>query len=74
MIHWAPVCVVHKNLHGTGSRVGTGLCPSESPTVNAREVGRADPSDLDFACELDPVPVISMHRLKGCYLRLLYTY
>lgn len=52
--------------------MGTGLCPSESP--NAREGGRADPSALDFAlnsqpgfsCELDPSPVISIHRLNGC--------
>lgn len=43
------VCAVHKNLHGTGSTVGTGLGPSETPTAKAREGGRADPSALDFA-------------------------
>lgn len=57
------MCAVHKTLHGTGSTVGTALCPCESPS--AREGGRADPSALDFglhsqpglSCELDSMCV-----------------
>lgn len=42
------MCVLStKTCTGQGA-VGTGLCPPESPTVNARERGRAEPSALDF--------------------------